>query len=144
MNTSDALNLLLLGALLGAIGQGARVIVGLKKMNDEAAATGLQAKDLFVTNQLVISLLIGGIAGSIASLFYLGDCGSPDKCIDKELMFTLFAAGYAGADFIEGFMATRMAKLTGGTTGGGTAGADATSVITTNSKRTVELPDDAN
>ncbi|MBI5190747.1 MAG: hypothetical protein HZA22_08740 [Nitrospirae bacterium] len=111
MGISDLLTFLTLGAFLGALGQGARVIVGIKKMNDEAAATGLQSKDLFAANQLLLSLLIGAVAGGIATFFYITDSQADITAKLKELWFTLFAAGYAGADFIEGFMATKVSAL---------------------------------
>ncbi len=81
-----------LGFLLGVVGQGARVIVGLKKNYDRGT------KDWFDARLLVTSLVIGGIAGAIGSIALF------DKEIEKQTLFTIVATGYAGADFIEGFM----------------------------------------
>lgn len=102
MTISDTLLELLTGGLLGVTGQGLRVIVGIKKMNDEALQKGTTTKNLFVTSTLVISLLIGFFAGILAtfSMTTFGD-GTP---LNKANMFALLGAGYAGTDFIEGFM----------------------------------------
>jgi hypothetical protein len=37
-SAADWINLILLGGLLGAVGQGIRVVVGLKKVNDQVFA----------------------------------------------------------------------------------------------------------
>ena len=42
--------------------------------------------------------MIGGIAGALGAITLLGEN------IDKKTLFTLVTIGYAGADFIEGFM----------------------------------------
>jgi hypothetical protein len=92
-----------LGIILGAVGQGIRVIVGIKKQLDEASTSG--KKDWFQGKQLLISLIIaltiGGIAGVLGAIQFLG------TQITKEFMMTLIAIGYAGTDFIEGFMKKR-------------------------------------
>ena len=145
MDIYTALAYVVLGALLGAIGQCARVIVGIKKHLDEAfkieerkkefdkredeldkklreAKQGdkeliikekeliLKKKDLqwFKWDKLITSLLIalvvGGVAGVLGAIAYL------EKPITPEFMITLIAIGYAGTDFIEGFMKTRVPK----------------------------------
>ena len=40
MSVTEWINLLLLGGMLGALGQGVRAVVGLKKLNDQAALDG--------------------------------------------------------------------------------------------------------
>ena len=50
-----------LGVLMGAVGQGIRVIVGLKKTGDDAAAAGDRLSDRIDAARLSISLLIGGL-----------------------------------------------------------------------------------
>ncbi|HQE24349.1 MAG TPA: hypothetical protein PLM20_10670 [Syntrophomonadaceae bacterium] len=47
---------------------------------------------------MVISILIGVVAGTIAAITLLGEE------IDKQTLFTIIAVGYAGTDFIEGFI----------------------------------------
>jgi uncharacterized membrane protein YeaQ/YmgE (transglycosylase-associated protein family) len=103
MNALTAQNVLLslvLGTFLGAIGQGARVVVGIKKTFDEANAQNAPFASLFDARQLVVSLIIGGIAGALASLNLITDVAN----LSSQTIIGLIGAGYAGADFIEGFM----------------------------------------
>jgi hypothetical protein len=87
--------------LLGAVGQGARVIVGLKKTSDEAKAKNTSFAALFDASQLLVSLLLGAIAGVFAALMMWDNMGSLDS---RQILLALVVAGYAGADFIEGFI----------------------------------------
>jgi hypothetical protein len=101
MDTTQALLTVTLGGLLGLLGQAARVVVGIKKEFDSAKAPGNTSKtigDWFDTKQLIISLLIGAVAGAIAAI------SSDVQDIDKKYMLGIMASGYAGSDFIEGFM----------------------------------------
>jgi hypothetical protein len=96
-------NLLAFAALIGAGGQGARVIVGIKKLNDAASAqtaAGVETGDLLVASKLLVSLAIGAIAGGIAAATTM----VPGASLTGEHIAGLAAAGYAGADFIEGFI----------------------------------------
>lgn len=117
-NESILISLLLAG-LLGLIGQSIRVIVGLKKLREEAAAEAqekavdgapdgvspskAQAKaaynELFDARKLWLSLFIGFIAGCLAGL--AGDYAS-GATFSREAQLAIVAAGYAGTDFIEG------------------------------------------
>ncbi len=92
-----------LGVAFGLIGQGARVIIGLKKVNDTASAPGSNAtvKDLIEPSRLLISLMIGAIAGALAAATTNIDLSQK---IPVSLLMGLAAAGYAGSDFIEGLM----------------------------------------
>ncbi len=54
---------IVIGILVGAAGQSARVIVGIKKELDAASKTGAKWDDWFDSRQLVVSLLLGGVAG---------------------------------------------------------------------------------
>ena len=88
------------GGLLGTLGQGVRVIAGLKKAHDSAAQ---QSQPLTIeTGTLVISLFIGFTAGALALLTTSGFSDHLD--IDKSTAAALIATGYAGTDFIEAFM----------------------------------------
>lgn len=102
-NPLNILILLILGAILGSVGQGVRVIVGLKKMNDEALAEKKSPQELMQTQQLLISLFIafgiGAVAGVLAAVNNIDT-----ETISKSTIFAFLAAGYAGTDFIEGFM----------------------------------------
>ena len=92
---------IILGGLLGMVGQGIRVVVGLKKLNDTAAAKKTEFKELFSTSTLMLSLLIGFVAGVLA---LIGTSGIDTELVEKSTMMTVIAAGYAGTDFIEGFV----------------------------------------
>ena len=102
MDVTDWINLLFLGGMLGALGQGVRAVMGLKKVNDQAALEGREMKDLVDASTLIISLVIGFIAGALA-IVGIVDTAKP-MAPDKELVITLLGAGYAGTDFIEGFI----------------------------------------
>jgi hypothetical protein len=90
------LGILAVGIILGALGQGARAIVGFKKLTDFTDAASASVDGW----RLLISFGIGGVAGSLAALSVLPDTGQ----ISKEQLLGIAAAGYAGADFIEGFI----------------------------------------
>ena len=72
----------------------------MKKTNDEAVAGATTIAKLFDWPQLVISLFLGAAAGGLGSLAYIFST-SP---LDKSMAMSLITAGYAGADFIEGFI----------------------------------------
>ncbi|MDD4928347.1 MAG: hypothetical protein PHP85_03590 [Gallionella sp.] len=87
------------GGLLGTLGQGVRVIAGLKKANDSAAQQNQTT--IIETSTLIISLFIGFTAGALA---LLATSGFTQIDISQSTAFALIAAGYAGTDFIEAFM----------------------------------------
>ena len=96
---------IILGGLLGALGQGLRVIVGLVKLNSEAKDKKTTISSLIDTSRLLLSLLIGFCAGALAMIgmtTFKADFLTGDKV--KEVLMGIIAAGYAGTDFIEGFM----------------------------------------
>lgn len=92
---------LLVGLLLGAAGQTARAIVGLKKTSDEARALNTTVGQRFCASELIVSLLIGGVAGVLGAIALLDQLGD---LTDRATLVALVTAGYAGTDFIEGFM----------------------------------------
>ncbi len=101
------INLLLLGGLLGAVGQGVRAIVGLKKAYDAALANQQAFSEVFKPGVLVFSLVVGFVAGALGALTTLPDpCVAGNRCdaLEKEALLALLAIGYAGTDFIEGFV----------------------------------------
>jgi CHASE2 domain-containing sensor protein len=100
MNAAQTLTFVLLGALLGAAGQGARVVVGLKKEIVDARGTGKTVAQWFDGRELLVSFVLGSVAGIIAAIWQYG----PDVLITKNLLLGFAAAGYAGADFIGGLM----------------------------------------
>ena len=107
-NASNVLAYIAIGILLGVAGQGARVVVGLKQEMDKASAEGKKWEEWFNGQQLVVSLLLGGIAGTGYAISLLG------AAVDKQFLIGGMAAGYAGADFIEGFMTKFMGALAPG------------------------------
>jgi len=102
MDACTALSYLLLGGLLGFVGQGIRVVVGLKKKYDEMLRSNKKWKDIFDAKQLWVSLLIAFLVGIIAGV--LGIINYMGKEINREFLLTLIGIGYAGTDFIEGFI----------------------------------------
>ncbi len=99
MKIGVAILYIVLGIILGAVGQGARAIIGVKKAADEAAEKCLTRVDeWFDMKRLLFSLIIGGIAGCLAAIVLI------ETPVNKELLLGLVAAGYAGTDFIEGLM----------------------------------------
>jgi hypothetical protein len=74
----DWIWIVLLGALLGAAGQGVRIIVGLKKASDEAATLGHRFAEHFEPARLLVSLLIGAVAGVLAAILILQPA-TPDQ-----------------------------------------------------------------
>ena len=94
--------IILLGAILGAVGQGIRVIVGVKKVNDNAVKTNTAVNDTIDYRQMAFSLIIafaiGGIAGVLAAV------SSDSIQFTKSTVIAFITAGYAGTDFIEGFI----------------------------------------
>lgn len=92
-----------LGAVLGAAGQGIRTITTVKKLNDVASATDTSLGSLIEGSRMFVALAIGAIAGVLAAI---GSINSREDLlhIGPEHLLALISAGYAGADFIEGFM----------------------------------------
>lgn len=124
MNAIDWLTLIALGGMLGMVGQGARTVVGLKKAGDESTAQGQTLKDNFVTSQLVTSLMIGFVAGALGALGVMsGDISTktnPGLLLNVEQVIAIIAIGYAGTDFIEGFMRSKLPQT--GAAGAAAAG----------------------
>lgn len=126
MSVQDWIWLMCLGGLAGALGQVARIVVGLKKANEAAADAGAKLREVFETNRMVISIIIGATAGALAAITVKPDLAK----IGTETIVALAAAGYSGADFIEGIMSKQLSKVSGAPGvsggGGGSVGAGAT------------------
>lgn len=124
MNATEWIAQLALGGMLGMLGQGVRVIGGLKKVHDQASQQSKQFGDLFELSTLVISLLIGFIAGALAILaLNTAQDAVASATLDRKTITALLAAGYAGTDFIEAFMK----KYLPDQSAAGASGANATS-----------------
>ncbi|MGB5025063.1 MAG: hypothetical protein WBO44_06925 [Saprospiraceae bacterium] len=109
-NPLNILILIILGAILGMVGQGIRVIIGLKKVNDKALLVNKNPTDLIETQQLVLSLFIAFSIGAIAGV--LASVNSIDMTFSKSMIVAFIGAGYAGTDFIEGFIKKNPASAT--------------------------------
>lgn len=106
LNAVQWIQVFVLGAFAGAVGQLVRSIAGVARQNrqaSEAATTGQPPPPGYQVSTLVTSLIIGAVAGIIAagvmnqSLFPAGEAG-----ISLQTVLGIAAAGYTGADFIEG------------------------------------------
>jgi len=100
LNAVQWMQLLGLGGFAGALGQGARAIIGLKKANDAASSADVSTRDMIQASRLLLSIAIGFIAGALAAIAIIDDLSQ----VTAEQIFALTAAGYAGADFIEGLI----------------------------------------
>jgi hypothetical protein len=91
----------LLAAFLGAAGQLIRVVAGLKKESDKAAAANQTLAANFRAPELLVSLGIAVAVGAIAGVLSAIQGGDIHN---KAAMLALLGAGYSGTDFIEAFM----------------------------------------
>jgi hypothetical protein len=98
------LEILIMGALMGILGQGARAVVGLKGMSDDAKAQGLSPNDLFEAGRLLTSFLIGIVVGLASVLVYLKSGGSATADPTWQTLLAWAVSAYAGTDFLEGFI----------------------------------------
>ncbi|MGL5892254.1 MAG: hypothetical protein ACRC3B_20345 [Bacteroidia bacterium] len=93
--TGELLAKLLLGILIGAAGQGIRVVAGIKKLS--------QTGESFDSRQILASFLPAVIIGAVCGLLVIVD--DPAKNFhDRTSLITILVAGYAGSDFIEAFI----------------------------------------
>ncbi len=99
---TQTLILLLVSGIMGMVGQGARTIVGLKKLSDNSQTSASQA-DAFSASRLAVSLMIGFVAGVVGGM-------TPKvfnaPTITSDVLFYLASVGYMGVDVIEGFTNT--------------------------------------
>jgi hypothetical protein len=125
---------ILVGGLLGIIGQGIRTVVGIKKMRETNALNQANAANATATNaannaanttagsslpvvtpamipggefeqkRFWISLFIGFIAGALSGLFVVDLKQDGPADGNNTAIGAVIAAGYAGVDFIEGMM----------------------------------------
>ncbi len=111
--TSLFLTTLLLGGLMGLLGQGSRAVIGLKGVADAASAPSPSQDDVFRAARLYFSLMIGFLVGLAAAVIYLA--GQPKDLLDWHTLVGFAAAGYVGTDFLEGFISNYLAPKTGAT-----------------------------
>jgi putative chitinase len=114
MADPSLLEVLIVGGLMGLLGQGARAVVGLKGMADNAKARDLTPNDLFEAARLIVSLLIGFLVGLAAALIYIKTAGSPLTEPTWQVLIGFAASGYVGVDFLEGFISQYLPQGTSG------------------------------
>lgn len=105
---------LAVGALFGALGQLIRTIPGTYK---RWQGSGGAPSEPFSAQVLLMSVVLGAVAGMLAALFVVGDLVAPR--VSFSPLLGLMAAGYAGADFIEGFAGRWMRQGTPAAAGPG-------------------------
>jgi hypothetical protein len=89
-------SIIAIGALMGAIGYGVRIIVGLGKSRD--TGRGEKFTDTIASTRLTIALLIGAFVGAIAAI-----ASTPGSPVAR--MVLLGAVGYSVADLVERLIA---------------------------------------
>ncbi|MBK7553443.1 MAG: hypothetical protein IPI55_02265 [Flavobacteriales bacterium] len=104
MNTAEHtpaewLDIILLAMILGIVGQLIRAVVGLSKASAKVAAGDAGAG--FRPAELLFSLLIAMVVGAVAGVLAAVTAG---EWQGGEMITAFIAAGYAGTDFIEGWM----------------------------------------
>ncbi|WP_419700290.1 hypothetical protein [Mucilaginibacter sp. NFX135] len=104
------INLIFTGGLLGVLGQGIRILAGLKKLSNSNVANTVTGEPTneFSASRLLISIFIGFVAGAIALLI---KSNLKPVETDAALVTTIIAAGYSGADFIESVFNTATSKF---------------------------------
>jgi hypothetical protein len=115
MSITDIIYTVIAGGLLGAMGQGIRIAVGLKKLSDSNAQKIAKADvddppEKMDSGRLWVSIFIGFVAGAIGMIIK----GTSLKGVNgyqTEAVVTIIAIGYAGADFVEGFFQTYLNKV---------------------------------
>lgn len=104
---SEYLSALILGGILGMVGQSLRVIVGMKKYYErvqEDFQQGKKSTEKVDWTFLSISLLIGFVAGAFGIILKIDYESASTMVMNKDFMISIIAIGYMGVDFIEGMM----------------------------------------
>lgn len=109
LSTSEIINALLLGGILGMVGQGIRATIGIKKLRETNADPNLPTYK-FEIDRFVATLLLGFLAGLLATIPFFNKDFSEGPKWNQEIFLTLIAAGYSGVDFIEGFLKGYLTK----------------------------------
>ncbi|WP_284653277.1 hypothetical protein [Flavobacterium terrisoli] len=109
-NPNEIITIIVAGGLLGLLGQGIRMAIGLKKLSDANITKVAGEKNEINGTRLLVSLFIGFVAGALFLLVK-----GVKEINNNEFLFSVIAAGYSGADFIEGLFSTAISKI--GTSG---------------------------
>ena len=149
MAIAEILGELVVGGLMGMIGQGARAVIGLKKLREESSNKAPDQADVFMASRLMISLMIGFITG-VAALLLLGGMPLAGELKDHlSFLMGIAAAGYAGTDAIEAFVqklptVPALVQPGGGSSGAGAGPGGASSIDTGSGPDTVDLESSMN
>lgn len=100
MNIQTWITLILFGGLLGALGQGLRSVVGLKKLRDSVGDDSAAYADAFSASRLIVTVFVGFVTGALTVLTFSDQLQAMSA--SKEMVLSVIAAGYAGTDTIEG------------------------------------------
>jgi putative chitinase len=101
---------LLAGGLMGAIGQGMRSAMGLKKLRDKSGSSDAQFSQEFSASRFLTSIFIGATVGALTA-FLISD-EQMKLVLTKQVLIGLMAAGYAGTDTIEGLASKVLPGMT--------------------------------
>jgi hypothetical protein len=101
---------LLAGGLMGAIGQGMRSAMGLKKLRDKSGSSDAQFSQEFSASRFLTSIFIGATVGALTA-FLISD-EQMKLVLTKQVLIALMAAGYAGTDTIEGLASKVLPGMT--------------------------------
>lgn len=101
MEPLTLINHIILGGILGMLGQIIRVLVGLRKM--------AKRNEEYEASRMFISIVIGFTAGALG-IIMLHFQKQLAKTISAKDIILLISTGYAGVDFIEGFFRTMIKK----------------------------------
>lgn len=112
----DLLSYLILGGLMGMLGQGARAVIGLKGMSTDARTLNLNPNDVFEAGRLITSIIIGFLVGLAAALVTLKSGDTTLAIPGWTTLLGWVASGYAGTDFLEGFIAQYLPQGAPGST----------------------------
>lgn len=127
MESYNIIEIIFTGGLLGILGQGIRVVVGVKKTKDENAIKPTDLQTPISNATIIYSIFIGFVAGALSLLI---DNPSPDGKLSTEVIMLIITAGYSGADFIEGIFGKYVQpKFSSASTSNPTAAATADNTI---------------
>lgn len=108
MAAQEWISLIMLGLLLGALGQGVRSVMGAYKNLTRPQPEG-QAPQPLSLRRLFLTIAGGACAGGLAALTLDSvSSGATNGKLTPEALGAMVAAGYAGTDFIEGFIRSRI------------------------------------
>ncbi|MDX8355320.1 hypothetical protein [Cognatiyoonia sp. IB215182] len=105
MHLEQWLQLALMGGIFGLLGQLIRTAMGMRKLSRSSGGLKTAMADQFSQSQLLISLMLGILAGIVATFTVPGLEGfAENPVVSPTVILTIMSAGYAGGDFLEGIV----------------------------------------